>query len=127
VDVLRASRWGEPVEKFISCVLQHGRDRYFIAADDDSWLNNPYWVCAYANNQWAYAPISACACCRTCAPKLRVRQAERRRDGRPGSVVIRQGDGAVGRHTVCPRYKRHMLHAHLVRSPFMHPHSLVLR
>jgi hypothetical protein len=73
VDVPRASRWGEPVEQFISCLLQHARDRYFVAEDDDSWLNIPYWVCAYANNQWEYAPVSACACCRTCAPELRVR------------------------------------------------------
>ena len=49
-------RWGEPVEQFIACLLQHARDRYYIAADDDSWLDIKYWVCAYANNQHAYAP-----------------------------------------------------------------------
>ncbi len=49
------NRWGEPVFKFIACLLQHARDRYYIAGDDDSWLDIPYWVCAYANNQHAYA------------------------------------------------------------------------
>ena len=49
-------RWGEPVFQFIACLLQHARDRYYIAGDDDSWLDIPYWVCAYANNQHAYAP-----------------------------------------------------------------------
>ncbi len=52
------NRWGEPVFKFIACLLQHARDRYYIASDDDSWLDIPYWVCAYANNQHAYAPLS---------------------------------------------------------------------
>jgi hypothetical protein len=50
------NRWGEPVFKFVACLLQHARDRYYIAADDDSWLDSTYWVCAYANNQHAYAP-----------------------------------------------------------------------
>ncbi len=50
------NRWGEPVFKFIACLLQHARDRYYIAGDDDSWLDIKYWVCAYANNQHAYAP-----------------------------------------------------------------------
>jgi hypothetical protein len=50
-------RWGEPVEQFIACLLQHARDRYYIAGDDDSWLDTMYWVCAYANNQHEYAPI----------------------------------------------------------------------
>jgi hypothetical protein len=50
-------RWGEPVFKFIACLLQHARDRYYIAGDDDSWLDIKYWVCAYANNQRAYAPF----------------------------------------------------------------------
>ena len=49
------NRWGEPVFEFIACLLQHARDRYYIAADDDSWLDIKYWVCAYANNQHAYA------------------------------------------------------------------------
>ncbi len=52
------NRWGEPVFLFIACLLQHARDRYYIAGDDDSWLDIPYWVCAYANNQHAYAPVS---------------------------------------------------------------------
>ena len=55
------NRWGEPVFKFVACLLQHGRDRYYIAGDDDSWLDIPYWVCAYANNQHAYAPFPATA------------------------------------------------------------------
>jgi hypothetical protein len=50
--LLRVSRWGEPVEQCISCLVQHARDRYFVAPDDDSWLDIAYWVCAYANNQW---------------------------------------------------------------------------
>ena len=50
------NRWGEPVFQFIACVLQHARDRYYIAGDDDSWLDIKYWVCAYANNQHAYGP-----------------------------------------------------------------------
>jgi hypothetical protein len=54
-------RWGEPVFQFIACLLQHARDRYYIAGDDDSWLDIPYWVCAYANNQHAYAPFPAMA------------------------------------------------------------------
>ena len=49
------NRWGEPVFKFNACLLQHARDRYYIAGDDDSWLDTAYWVCAYANNQHAYA------------------------------------------------------------------------
>jgi hypothetical protein len=53
----RGNRWGEPVTDFISCLLQHARDRYYIAGDDDSWLDIPYWVCAYANNQHEYAPM----------------------------------------------------------------------
>ena len=51
------NRWGEPVFEFIACLLQHARDRYYIAADDDSWLDITYWVCAYANNQHAYVPM----------------------------------------------------------------------
>ena len=49
------SRWGEPVFLFIACLLQHARARYYIAGDDNSWLDTAYWVCAYANNQHAYA------------------------------------------------------------------------
>ena len=49
------NRWGEPVFQCVACLLQHARDRYFIAGDDDSWLDIKYWVCAYANNQHAYA------------------------------------------------------------------------
>ena len=52
------TRWGEPVFKFVACLLQHARDRYYIAGNDDSWLDTPYWVCAYANNQHAYAPLA---------------------------------------------------------------------
>ena len=52
------NRWGEPVFKFVACLLQHARDRYYLAGDDDSWLDIPYWVCAYSNNQHAYAPVS---------------------------------------------------------------------
>ncbi len=51
MHVLIRNRWGEPVFKFVACVLQHARDRYYIAGDDDSWLDIPYWVCAYAYNQ----------------------------------------------------------------------------
>ena len=28
------NRWGEPVFEFIACLLQHARDRYYIAADE---------------------------------------------------------------------------------------------
>jgi hypothetical protein len=52
-------RWGEPVFKFVACLLQRARDRYYIAGDDDSWLDSKYWVCAYANNQHAYAPFAS--------------------------------------------------------------------
>ena len=52
------NRWGEPVFLFIACLLQHARDRYYIVGDDDSWLDIRYWVCAYANNQHAYAPYA---------------------------------------------------------------------
>ena len=55
------NRWGEPVFEFIACLLQHARDRYYIAGDDDSWLDIKYWVCAYANNQHAYASFPAMA------------------------------------------------------------------
>ena len=62
------NRWGEPVFQFVACLLQHARDRYYIAGDDDSWLDIPYWVCAYANNQHAYAPLpkKARACSQAC-------------------------------------------------------------
>ena len=53
------NRWGEPVFKFVACLLQHARDRYFIAGDDDWWVDIKYWVCAYANNQHAYAPFAS--------------------------------------------------------------------
>ena len=78
------NRWGEPVFKFIACLLQHARDRYYIAGDDDSWLDIPYWVCAYANNQHAYAPVSQqCPMLAVnCAWRLAARsQVGRRRDG----------------------------------------------
>lgn len=38
--------WGEPVRDFIFCLTQHTRDHFI---DEDT----PFWVCAYANNQWA--------------------------------------------------------------------------
>ncbi len=57
------NRWGEPVFKFIACILQHARDRYYIAGDDDSWLDIKYWVCAYANNQHSYASLSSNSPC----------------------------------------------------------------
>jgi hypothetical protein len=68
------NRWGEPVFLFIACLLQHARDRYYIAGDDDSWLDIPYWVCAYANNQHAYAPFASNSPCLQSA----VRGAEQR-------------------------------------------------
>jgi len=37
--------WGEPVALFIQCLRQHRMDRELP-------LKTPYWVCAYANNQW---------------------------------------------------------------------------
>ncbi len=57
------TRGGEPVFKFVACLLQHARDRYYLAGDDDSWLDIPYWVCAYANNQHAYAPVASHSPC----------------------------------------------------------------
>ena len=50
--------WGEPVFDFISCLEQHTKD------NQSSWMGGMmgggtgrtgtnYWVCAYANNQWA--------------------------------------------------------------------------
>lgn len=39
--------WGEPVSQFIDCLKQHAADR---CLDEE---NTYYWVCAYANNQWA--------------------------------------------------------------------------
>ncbi len=57
------NRWGEPVFLFIACLLQHARDRYYIAGDDDSWLDIKYWVCAYANNQHAYGPLASNSPC----------------------------------------------------------------
>ena len=52
---LRApKRWGEPVYQFISCLLQHAKDHYYCVADDDAFLDVPYWVhareCAHANS-----------------------------------------------------------------------------
>jgi len=40
--------WGERVEQFLACLEQHAQDR----ALHKSLESNPYWVCAYANNQW---------------------------------------------------------------------------
>mmetsp|Transcript_106686 Transcript_106686/g.299756 ORF Transcript_106686/g.299756 Transcript_106686/m.299756 type:complete len:900 (+) Transcript_106686:76-2775(+) len=37
--------WGEAVSRFVACLRQHSQDRNF------DW-NCPYWICAYANNQW---------------------------------------------------------------------------
>ena len=38
--------WGEPVADFFACLDTHCSDRDF------SRVEVPYWVCAYANNQW---------------------------------------------------------------------------
>eukprot|EP00928_Gymnodinium_smaydae_P063564 TRINITY_DN47107_c0_g1_i2.p1 TRINITY_DN47107_c0_g1~~TRINITY_DN47107_c0_g1_i2.p1 ORF type:complete len:1081 (+),score=138.48 TRINITY_DN47107_c0_g1_i2:349-3243(+) len=37
--------WGEPVCLFVTCVERHGKLRHLPK-------DSPYWVCAYANNQW---------------------------------------------------------------------------
>mmetsp|Transcript_88694 Transcript_88694/g.237183 ORF Transcript_88694/g.237183 Transcript_88694/m.237183 type:complete len:870 (-) Transcript_88694:190-2799(-) len=37
--------WGEPVSDFVECIATHAELRML----QDS---SPYWVCAYANNQW---------------------------------------------------------------------------
>jgi hypothetical protein len=37
--------WGEPVKRFVHCLKQHTQDRRLRGG-------TPYWVCAYANNQW---------------------------------------------------------------------------
>ena len=37
--------WGEPVLDFVKCLEQHAVDRGL-------GVDSPYWVCAYANNQW---------------------------------------------------------------------------
>jgi hypothetical protein len=42
--------WGEPVKMFVACILQHAKDRELRGVDI---LTRLYWVCAYANNQWA--------------------------------------------------------------------------
>ncbi len=97
----RANRWGEPVVKFIACLLQHARDRYYIAGDDDAWLDIPYWVCAYANNQHEYAPINDRRWSYMAPSSVRA-QAVHRRDRRPSGIVVRQGDGAVDRHSLGP-------------------------
>ena len=39
---------------FISCLLQHARDRYQAAPDDVGWLDVPYWVAGFAMNQHEY-------------------------------------------------------------------------
>ena len=78
------NRWGQPVFKFIACLLQHARDRYYIAGDDDSWLDIKYWVCAYANNQHAYAPFASNSPCLRSAVRgaeQRASQVGRRRAG----------------------------------------------
>eukprot|EP00438_Fugacium_kawagutii_P032914 Skav221779 [mRNA] locus=scaffold2426:275619:277445:+ [translate_table: standard] len=36
--------WGEPVVQFIACIEKHSHHRKLTEV--------PYWVCAYANNQW---------------------------------------------------------------------------
>jgi len=40
--------WGETLFAFILCLKAHCRDRSLTKLD-------PYWICAYANNQWALA------------------------------------------------------------------------
>ena len=42
--------WGEPVRDFVACIVQHARDH---GLGDDAC----YWVCAYANNQWALGEL----------------------------------------------------------------------
>ena len=37
--------WGESVFDFIQCITRHSIDRKL-------GMRAPYWVCAYANNQW---------------------------------------------------------------------------
>jgi hypothetical protein len=37
--------WGESVLDFVKCLKQHAVDRVL-------GVDSPYWVCAYANNQW---------------------------------------------------------------------------
>jgi hypothetical protein len=115
--------WGEPIEQFISCLLQHARDRYYLTADDDSWLDIKYWVCAYANNQHAYAPRWADVAAGTRALENalhRIRaayacmQAQRGRDDRPRAFGVREGDGRVDWHALSPGHERRCLHAHLV-------------
>ena len=70
-------RWGEPVWAFVSCILQHAKERYYTSADDESFLDVPYWICAYANNQVAphfcfcvcvwHVHLGMCMCCWLCA------------------------------------------------------------
>ena len=39
--------WGEHIFDFIACLTAHARDRM-----PNEIYDSPYWVCAYANNQW---------------------------------------------------------------------------
>uniref|UniRef100_A0A6S8A2X7 Uncharacterized protein n=1 Tax=Aplanochytrium stocchinoi TaxID=215587 RepID=A0A6S8A2X7_9STRA len=43
--------WGEPIYAFIRCVQQHAED-HKLGED------TPYWICAYANNQWDLAGVN---------------------------------------------------------------------
>jgi len=55
--------WGEPVKAFLACLEQHAWDHrqeapgllHTTSSRCDSMVCNspPYWICAYANNQWA--------------------------------------------------------------------------
>ena len=48
--------WGEPVVDFISCLEQHAQDYALNGRGKvvgGTTEETPYWVCAYANNQWA--------------------------------------------------------------------------
>lgn len=48
--------WGEPVADFIKCLMQHCYDRYGDRGSFGEVMGEvPYWVCAYANNQWKLA------------------------------------------------------------------------
>ena len=44
-NLLGSKRSGEPVYQFIPCLLQHAKDHYYSAADNESFVDVPYWVC----------------------------------------------------------------------------------
>ena len=49
--------WGEAIPEFVACLEQHaqdyGKDLNGVAVKGGTTEETPYWVCAYANNQWA--------------------------------------------------------------------------